>query len=108
MTIHIEQLTFDAIIGLLDFEREHTQRVVVDLEAEYDYENDAFIDYADLAETITARVKESRYELLEEALLDLETLVLSSYPHVRALYLKIKKPDILSNCQVALSQKWHY
>ena len=108
MTIHIEQLTFDAIIGLLDFEREHTQRVVVDLEAEYDYENGAFIDYADLAETITVRVQESRYELLEEALLDLETLILSSYPHIRALYLKIKKPDILPNCQVALSQKWHY
>jgi len=108
MTIHIEKLTFEAIIGLLDFEREHTQRVVIDLEAAYDYENDTFIDYADLAETITARVRQRRYELLEEALLDLETLIHSSYPHITALYLKIQKPDILQNCQVALSQKWHY
>ncbi len=108
MTIHIEQLTFEAIIGLLDFEREHTQRVIIDLEATYDYENGAFIDYADLAEIIIIRVQESRYELLEEALLDLETLILSSYSHITALYLKIQKPDILQNCQVALSQNWHY
>ncbi len=108
MTIHIEQLTFEAIIGLLDFEREHTQRVIIDLEAVYNYENGAFIDYADLAEMITIRVQEGRYKLLEDALLDLETLILSSYSHITALTLKIKKPDILPNCQVALSQHWHY
>ena len=108
MTIHIEQLTFEAIIGLLDFEREHTQRVIIDLEATYDYKNGAFIDYADLAEMITIRIQENRYELLEDALLDLETLILSSYSHITALFLKIKKPDILQNCQVALSQSWHY
>lgn len=108
MTIHIERLTFEAIIGLLDFEREHTQRVIIDLEATYNYENGAFIDYADLAEMITIRIQERKYELLEDALLDLETLILSSYSHITTLFLKIKKPDIIQNCQVALSQKWHY
>ena len=108
MTIHIESLTFDAIIGLLDSEREHTQRVIVDLEATYDYTAGDFIDYADLALLIEEKIKEARYALLEDALTQLETLILSSYPQVTSLYLKIAKPDILSNCTVALSGRWHY
>ena len=36
MTIHVEALTFDVIIGLLDFERERPQRVIIDIEASYD------------------------------------------------------------------------
>jgi dihydroneopterin aldolase len=108
MIIHIEALTFNAIIGLLDFEREHTQRVVIDLKAEYDYTPNDFIDYADLTTLIQNKVKEARYELLEEALLELETLILASYPQITSLTLKIAKPDILNNCSVALSQQWHY
>ena len=108
MTIHIESLTFDAIIGLLDFEREHTQRVIIDLEANYTFENNTFIDYADLAEMIIQKIKTARYKLLEDALLDLETLILSSYPQIKSLYIKIGKPDILDNCHVALSHQWKY
>jgi len=108
MTIHIENLHFDAIIGLLDFEREHTQQIAVDLKLEYDYTPDNFIDYADLCTLIEEKIKTSRYELLEDALLELETLILSSYPQIISLYLKISKPDILSNATVALSQQWHY
>jgi len=33
MTIHVEALTFDVIIGLLDFERDKPQKVIIDLEA---------------------------------------------------------------------------
>ncbi len=108
MTIHIESLTFDTIIGLLDFEREHTQRVVIDLEATYDYTAEDFIDYADLALLVEEKVKQARYMLLEDALTELETLILSSYPQITSLSLKITKPDILSNCVVALSQRWSY
>lgn len=108
MTIHIESLTFDAIIGLHDFEREHTQRVIIDLEASYTFENHAFIDYADLTVLITQKVQSRRYELLEEALIELETLILAGYPQITRLYLKISKPDILPGCRVALSQTWHY
>ena len=39
MTIHIEALTFDVIIGLLDFERDRPQRVIIDIEASYDYKD---------------------------------------------------------------------
>jgi len=108
MTIHIESLTFNAIIGLLDFEREHTQKVVVDVKADYLFKDDTFIDYADLAEMIIQKIKTTRYRLLENALLDLETMILASYPQITSLYIKIGKPDILDNCHVALSHQWEY
>ena len=108
MTIHIEDLHFDAIIGLLDFEREHTQRVSVDLKLVYSYSSNQFIDYADLCTLIEKKVQEARYELIEDALLELEAFILASYPQTESLYLKISKPDILSNATVGLSQQWHY
>ena len=42
MTIHIEALSFDVIIGLLDFERVTPQRVIIDIEASYSYSDDDF------------------------------------------------------------------
>jgi len=108
MMIHIDNLYFDAIIGILDYEREHTQRVTVDLKLTYDYRPENFIDYADLCLLIEEKIKSARYALLEDALLELETLILSSYPSILSLYLKIGKPDILSNATVSLSHQWHY
>lgn len=107
MTIHIEALTFDTIIGLLDFERERPQKVVVDLEAAYPYK-ESFLDYAEIVEMITAHIKQQRYELLEEALLGIKKVLLEHYPQITALKLKISKPDIISECSVALSHSWEF
>lgn len=107
MTIHIESLQINAIIGLLDFEREHEQRVSVDLEAIYTYGQRSFINYADLAELIENQIKKERYFLLEEALLNLKEKISETYPAIETLKLKIAKPDILKNCTVSLSHTWH-
>jgi len=107
MIIHIEDLSFDVIIGLLDFERDKPQRVIVNLEAHYDYSHDKFIDYADIVLMIQTHLKEKRYELLENALLGLKELLSSSYPQIVQLTLKIAKPDILPTCSVALSHTWN-
>ncbi|MEA3418648.1 MAG: dihydroneopterin aldolase [Campylobacterota bacterium] len=106
MTIHIESLQIDTIIGLLDFERDMEQRVIIDLEASYIYDRTEFINYADLAEMIEVRIKKQCYELLEEALLDIKEQILKAYPAIKTLQLKISKPDILHNCTVALSKSW--
>ena len=78
MRIHIDALTLDVIIGLLDFEREHTQRVIIDMTADYDYAEENFIDYADIALLIEEELKEKRYTLLEEALLGLQSLIVTA------------------------------
>ena len=106
MTIHIEALSLEVIIGLLDFERDRPQKVLVDLEIMYDYEDQNFINYADVADMIEEELKTKKYLLLEEALLGVKTLLQHSYPQINHLTLKISKPDILRNCNVGLSEMW--
>jgi dihydroneopterin aldolase len=108
MTIHIDALQFDVIIGLLDFERERPQRVIIDLNASYEYSDQNFINYADMVSLIMEELKERRYELLEEALLGLKERLYTAYPQLRTLRLKIAKPDILKECSVALSHSWEF
>jgi dihydroneopterin aldolase len=106
MRIRIESLRFDAIIGLLDFEREREQLVRIDIEADYNYKEGSFVDYAALVETVEKRVKHKRYLLLEEALLDLKIQIVTLYPEIKKLHISIAKPDILKHCTVSLSQSW--
>ena len=108
MTIHIEDLTFDVIIGLLDFERDRPQRVIINLQASYEYNDDQFIDYADMVLLIQTELKEKRYELLENALLGLKEVLTTTYPDLQTLSLKISKPDILPQCTVSLSKTWNF
>ena len=108
MTIHIDALQFDVIIGLLDFERDRPQRVIIDLEASYNYSNENFVNYANIASLIQKELKEKRYKLLEEALLGLKNILFTTYPQLKTLKLKIAKPDILAECSVALSNSWEF
>ncbi len=108
MTIHIEDLTFDVIIGLLDFERDKPQRVIINLEANYDYSDDKFIDYADMVLLMQNKLKEARYKLLENALLGLKEILYTTYPQLNTLSIKISKPDILDECIVSLSKTWEF
>lgn len=108
MTIHVEDLTFDVIIGLLDFERDKPQRVIVNLQAFYDYSDDAFIDYGDIVLLIHDTLKTKRYKLLENALLGLKEVVHTTYPHIDSLFIKISKPDIIPQCNVSLSEAWDF
>ena len=102
MTIHIEDLRFKCIIGLLDFERHIPQEVIINLQLDYDYLYE-FINYADLALLIEDHLQEKRYELLETALTELLTLIKQKFPLTQQLQLKISKPNILTNCQVSVS-----
>ena len=108
MTIHIEELTFDVIIGLLDFERDKPQRVIINLEASYEYSDNQFIDYADMVLLIQEKLKTERYELLENALLGLKEILYTTYPNIQMMRIKISKPNILPQCTVALSYTWNF
>lgn len=108
MTIHIEALTFDVIIGLLDFERDRPQSVIIDLTATYDYRDDAFIDYSDMVILIQNELKIKRYSLLENALIGVKEVLYTAYPQMQTLTLKISKPNIIDGCSVALSETWSF
>jgi len=102
MTIHIEDLSFECILGLLDFERLNPQKVIINLELDYEYQ-EVFINYADVAVLIQETLINNKYELIETALNDLFTLLSKAFPLIKKLHIKITKPDILPNCNVSVS-----
>jgi dihydroneopterin aldolase len=103
MTIHIEDLTFSTIIGILDFERVTPQDVIIDARIDYCYEENTFINYAEVIALIEKEVQQEKYELLEDALSDISNKLLKKYTKIKNIYLKITKPDIITNAKVSLS-----
>jgi dihydroneopterin aldolase len=103
-TIEIENLEFEAIIGILPKERIQKQKVVVNLSFEYQYNaiEKNFIDYSEVATYIYESFDIKQFELIEEALIEIENLLYKKYP-IQNLKLKITKPNILDNCQVSVS-----
>lgn len=102
MKINISSLTFDCIIGILDFERETPQKVILDISFEYDYNNSSsFIDYSIIAKDVENIMIEQKFELLEDAIIFLENYFKKNYKTTN-LKIKISKPNILSNCIVSL------
>jgi len=106
MTIHIEELTFDTIIGILDFERVTPQTIIVNVKIDYQYINKIFINYADVISLIERQMIEEKYELLETALEELIQNITSTYSQIDTLSLRITKPNIINNAKVGLSTRW--
>ena len=106
MTIQIKNLTFNTIIGLLDFERVKKQRVIVNLKATYEYKDNEFIDYVKLVKIIKKTMKQKKFKLIEDAINYLIKIITNKYPNIKKLKLEIIKPDILKDCQVSLTKKW--
>ncbi len=104
MTIHIEELRFECIIGILDFERLTPQEVIVNLELTYDYVQDEFINYAEVIELVQQRMVKEKYELLETAIDEIISMLSLRYANLNSLNLKISKPNIIKDAKVSLSK----
>lgn len=102
MKILIENLTFETIIGILDFERLTPQQIQIDCEIDYTYTTDHFINYADVAHLIQITMRSEKFELLEEALEHLAKILKETFPLIHQLALTIRKPNILPNCTVGV------
>jgi dihydroneopterin aldolase len=105
VTIHVEDLKFQCIIGILDFERILPQDVIVNIIIEYDYKNN-FINYADIVQIIKLNMIKSEFLLIEDALNSLNLILIKEYSSIESIYLKITKPSILPDCKVSVSN--HY
>ena len=106
MTIHIEELEISAIIGILDFERITTQTVIVDAHIDYYYKENQFINYAEVISIIETMIVSKQYQLLEDALSDIQQKIVQRYSQIIKLNLKISKPNIIKNATVALSLEY--
>lgn len=102
MTIHIEDLKFQCIIGILDFERITPQDVIINIHIDYEYKNE-FINYVDVTNLIKSKMIGKEFFLIEDALDNLSKSILKKFPLIDTLDLKITKPAILPDCKVSVS-----
>ncbi|MDO9208307.1 MAG: dihydroneopterin aldolase [Sulfuricurvum sp.] len=102
MKILIEDLEFEAILGILESERLTPQKVSIRCTIEYAYSEKEFINYAEVANLIEKSMTTEKFFLIEEALDFVTKALKKSFPLIRELTLTIRKPNILSNCTVGV------
>jgi dihydroneopterin aldolase len=102
--IHIEGLEVFALIGVYDWEREHQQRLIVDVELSADLSLAALTDdvnntlnYAEIAQGLSNFAAKSQYKLIEALASHMLDWLLHSFPKLKKVRLKLSKPDILAN-----------
>ncbi|MFP6030463.1 dihydroneopterin aldolase [Helicobacter pylori] len=107
--VHIHNLVFEAILGILEFERLKPQKISVNLDLFYtQLPNKAYLDYMEIQELIQKMMQEKQYLLIEDALKDLSQILKTCYSGISELYLKISKLEISPNSQVGASVKICY
>ncbi|UOS52273.1 dihydroneopterin aldolase [Helicobacter pylori] len=107
--VHIHNLVFETILGILEFERLKPQKISVDLDLFYtELPSKAYLDYMEIQELIQKMMQEKQYLLIEDALKDLSHALKTRYKEITELYLKISKLEISPNSQVGASVKIYY
>ncbi|MEA1915507.1 MAG: dihydroneopterin aldolase [Campylobacterota bacterium] len=101
MHVFINDLTFKAILGILDFERIKKQTVIVDIDFEYTYKKNQFIDYSKVAKMVETTMKKKKFKLIEDAIECLHKKLTKKFK-IKNLAIKISKPTILKNCNVSV------
>ncbi|RJS91267.1 dihydroneopterin aldolase [Salinisphaera sp. Q1T1-3] len=100
-TIFIEQLAIDTVIGLYDWERTIRQRVIIDLEMDFDIraaaasdDVAATLDYKAVAKRVIAFVEAAKFDLVETLAERIAALVLDEF-EVSRVTLRLDKPRAL-------------
>ncbi|WQW39379.1 FolB domain-containing protein [Helicobacter pylori] len=107
--VHIHNLVFETILGILEFERLKPQKISVNVDLFYtELPNKAYLDYMEIQELIQKMMREKQYLLIEDALKDLSQILKTRYKEISELFLKISKLEISPNSQVGASVKIYY
>jgi dihydroneopterin aldolase len=101
--IYIEGLEVFSLIGVYDWERVATQRLLVDVTLYTDLSHAANTDkvehtlnYAEVATCIELVAKNSKFELIEALANEMIIAIFAQFP-LEKIRLKLSKPDILAN-----------
>lgn len=103
ITLHIENLLFEAIIGVLENERHMPQQLLVEAHITYIYKQGHYLDYVLISEMISHHIQTNAYELLESALLGVINELKTQFDAITHIKLCIKKPQILAPLIVGAS-----
>lgn len=101
LKIYVEDLSFECIVGILDFERVTKQDVIINIEIEYGYLKD-FINYAEVVELVKKLMINHKFLLLEDAIATISQELKKQFQQIDTLKLKITKPSILADCKVSV------
>jgi len=99
ISIVIKNLEFETIIGVLDFERVKAQKVIINSEIIYEYQNE-YLDYAKVVEIIKNILQTKEFEIIEDSLNYICSYLKNEFLNIKKIKLEILKPDILKDCTV--------
>ena len=108
MTITIKDLKFQCILGILDFERTIPQDVLINIEIQYIYKKNTFINYAEVSDLVKREMQKCKFLLIEDALEHLSKKLKETFSLIQSINLKIAKPTILPDCQVSVSDFYSF
>ena len=96
ISVFVDNLEFDTIIGLLDFERVNSQKICVSME----FEACEFVDYATVCEITQREFNENKFYKVEDALEYFAIKFKATYPSLTKFYMNISKIEIVPNAIV--------
>ncbi len=102
ITIFIDQLTLEAAVGVFDFEKGKTQKLIASLRAEVDIplkedlHHSDVVCYDTVAKGIRAIVQSQHFELLETLGRKIVDYCLADV-RIKQVTLKLEKPDIIDD-----------
>jgi len=103
--ISLKDLTFDCIIGILPYEREHEQPIVLNVSIWLDFTLAArnedlahSIDYAQLAEDLKGFIRLSCFQLEETLVVKCAERILKNHSKVQAVEVSVRKPNAIPGC----------
>jgi dihydroneopterin aldolase len=99
ISIIIKNLEFETIIGVLDFERVKTQKIVINTEIKYKYENE-YLDYVKVSEIIKNILQTKKFEIIEDGLNYICSYLKNEFLNISQIEIELLKPNILEDCIV--------
>lgn len=98
----IEAFKLKVTIGILDFEKQIPQEVLIEGKITYEYSKQDFVDYIEVKNIIKKLLETSQYGLLEDALLDIIYHLKNKFNTIINIELEIKKLNIDPDCIVGV------
>ncbi|MGD2062427.1 MAG: dihydroneopterin aldolase [Nitrospirota bacterium] len=105
--IQIHDLAVDCIVGIHEWERQHPQRVFLDIEMSYDIRPSAAtddfsltVDYDRASQLIEALIIDGKYELIETMAERTAALMFAEFP-ITAVRIRVRKPQALNKAAYA-------
>ncbi|WP_273404673.1 dihydroneopterin aldolase [Campylobacter avium] len=98
--LKIKDLEFETIIGILDFEREKKQRIVLNADFLYEFSKE-ILDYRLLREFLL-KAFEQNFDTLENALMYFKENIPKNFNNIRYFNIQLSKTQIFTDCVVSV------